>query len=103
MAIQKEDIDRINRIFEKESVLQPVEGSITLSDGILSMDFVGEVAKTNDAETALMSHHLNTNISSERPESIQTVGDGKVTFKIYVNDPLWKFSEIVPPSKITKL
>ena len=103
MAIQKEDIERIRRIFEKENVLQPVEGSIALSDGILTMRFVGEIAKTNEAETALFAYHLNTNISNERPESIQTVGEGEVTFQIYVNDPLWKFSEIVPPSKITKL
>lgn len=63
------DLARISRILHKTRCPQPIEGKVTLAQGVLTLSFNAPQSCALDAQRALMAHHLNTDIDSESDEA----------------------------------
>ena len=103
MSLTKSDLARISRVLQKEEALQPIEGSVTLIGGVLTLVFNGLLSDALDAQRALMAHHLNTDIDPNSDEARARMIEGGAVLELDVLEPLWRHSEIVPPSEIVEL
>jgi len=103
MSLTQSDLARISRVMQKGECLQPIEGTVKLEGGVLSMSFDGTQSYALDAQRALMAHHLNTDIDPNSDEARVNMVEGMAVLEIDVLEPLWRHSEIVPPSEIVSL
>ena len=97
------DLARMSRILHKTNCPQPIEGKVTLLQGVLILSFAAPHSRVIDAQRALIAHHLNTDIDPGSDESRVRDVDEISVLELDVKLPLWKHSERVPPSEVVSV
>lgn len=103
MPLTPSDLARISRIMQKSNCPQPIEGKVTLAQGVLTLSFTAPHSRALDAQRALMAHHLNTDIDIETDEARVRDEGGTSVLELDVKAPLWRHSEMVPPSEVVSV